>query len=492
MNRDYIEAEQGVPGAAGSVWLSSNAEEYPTLDGDQVADVVVVGGGITGALVARKLSGGGRHVILLDRRRIASGTTGHSTAKVTALHGDSWRALVGEIEEDDVRSWASANLAAVDELATIAGSLGVECGLRRVRAFLVAGDDAASAAFDEQLAALVSAGLPATATTAPDPFGRPAAAIAEQALIDPGAFVVAVIAALGSNAEVFESSPVRSLDRVGDGWRAMSDHGSVSAPVAIMADHFPVHDTGAFFTRLYPYAHHAIEFLPAQPIPEGMWMQVGGDEITLRPTLDLSGTWIAGGQRVRVGSVDDARQAYADLAASVSRLLGECRVVRHWSAHDHETPDGLPFVGEAPLGRNLFMAAGFAGWGMTKSVVASAIIVEAVEGRMHPAAHVVSPSRVPGVDEVAVLTRENVTVGREFVEGHVSSRRRKAHEDSVAGGTCTHLGCETKWNTAEGTVDCPCHGSRFGRHGDVIYGPASKDIEGGPRDRGPAAPAASA
>jgi len=47
----------------------------------------------------------------------------------------------------------------------------------------------------------------------------------------------------------------------------------------------------------------------------------------------------------------------------------------------------------------------------------------------------------------------------------------------VAGGTCTHLGCETKWNTAEGTVDCPCHGSRYGRHGDVIYGPASKDIK---------------
>jgi hypothetical protein len=244
-----------------------------------------------------------------------------------------------------------------------------------------------------------------------------------------------------------------------------------------MADHFPMHDTGAFFTRLFPYAHHAIEFLPSQTIPDGMWMQVGGDEIPLRPTLDPSGTWIAGGQRVRVGSVDDDRQAYTDLAASVTRLLGECRVVRHWSAHDHETPDGLPFVGEAPFGRNLFMAAGFAGWGMTKGVVASGIIVEAIEGRTHPCADAVSPSRAPKVDEMGILTRENATVGREFVEGHLTSRRGKAHEDSVAGGTCTHLGCETKWNLAEGSVDCPCHGSRFGRHGDVIYGPASKDID---------------
>jgi glycine/D-amino acid oxidase-like deaminating enzyme len=478
MNRDYIDTEQGVTGVAGSVWLASNAEEYPTLDGDQTADVVVVGGGITGALVARKLSEGGRHVILLDRRRIASGTTGHSTAKVTALHGDSWRVLVGQIEGDEVRSWASANLAAVDELATIAGSLGVECGLRRVPAFLVAGDDATGADFDEHLSALVSAGLPATATMAPHPFGRPAAAIAEQALIDPGAFVVAVIAALGSNAKVFESSPVRSLDRVGDGWHAVSDHGSVSARVAIMADHFPTHDTGGFFTRLFPYAHYALEIAPREIMPDGMWMQVGGEELTLRPTSDAQGTWIASGHRsVRVASVDDEREVYASLSASVARLLGECDVIRHWSAHDHETPDGLPFIGEAPLGRNLFMAAGYAGWGMTKSVVASSIIADAVEGRVHPLAETVSPSRVPKANSAGSLISENATVGRAFVAGHLTSRRDKAHQDSVAGSTCTHLGCETKWNTAEGTVDCPCHGSRYGRHGDVIYGPASRDIE---------------
>ncbi len=113
---------------------------------------------------------------------------------------------------------------------------------------------------------------------------------------------------------------------------------------------------------------------------------------------------------------------------------------------------------------------------MTKGVVASGVIADAVEGRAHPVAHVVLPSRVPGLDESVVLAKENAIVGREFAGGHLTSRRGKAHEDSVAGGTCTHLGCETKWNTAEGTVDCPCHGSRYGRHGDVIYGPASKDI----------------
>jgi glycine/D-amino acid oxidase-like deaminating enzyme len=319
--------------------------------------------------------------------------------------------------------------------------------------------------------------LPAQAIAAPHPFGQPAALLQDQVLVDPAAFVMELLAALGAQIEVHEHTAVGSLERDGEFWRARCDGASVRAPVVVMADHFPVHDTGGFFTRLFPYAHYALEFAPRQPLPEGMWMQLGGEGLTLRPTLDAGGTWIAGGERVRVGSEADERAAYARLAASVARVVGEVEVVRHWSAHDHETPDGLPLIGEAPLGRNLFVAAGFAGWGMTKSVVAASVIADAVAGRFGPLAEILSPSRMPGTASVVPLVTENASVGGAFVEGHLTPRAKKAHKDSVAGSTCTHLGCETKWNTAEGTVDCPCHGSRYGRHGDVIYGPASKDIE---------------
>jgi glycine/D-amino acid oxidase-like deaminating enzyme len=276
MDRDYIETMRGVPGAAGSVWLTDGAVSYPTLDGDQAADVLVAGADITGALVARKLSASGRRVILLERRRVASGTTGHSTAKVTVMHGDTWRDLLEKHPEDKVRAWASANLAAIDELATIALDLGSPCGLRRVSAYLVAGDDAATDAFHEHLGALRSAGLPVTAAAGTQPFNRPAAELPGQAFLDPSAFVVAVVAALDPNVAVYETSPVRSLDHDNEGWRAVSDRGSARAPIAIMADHFPVHDTGGFFTRLFPYAHYALEVAPRVAIPDGMWMQVGG------------------------------------------------------------------------------------------------------------------------------------------------------------------------------------------------------------------------
>jgi Rieske Fe-S protein len=53
------------------------------------------------------------------------------------------------------------------------------------------------------------------------------------------------------------------------------------------------------------------------------------------------------------------------------------------------------------------------------------------------------------------------------------------HEGNIHAVTsaCTHWGCELRWNSAETTWDCPCHGSRFDIKGDVLHGPAVKPLE---------------
>ena len=44
---------------------------------------------------------------------------------------------------------------------------------------------------------------------------------------------------------------------------------------------------------------------------------------------------------------------------------------------------------------------------------------------------------------------------------------------------CPHLGCALKWNAAERSWDCPCHGSRFSENGKLRNGPATGDLKKG-------------
>ena len=61
-----------------------------------------------------------------------------------------------------------------------------------------------------------------------------------------------------------------------------------------------------------------------------------------------------------------------------------------------------------------------------------------------------------------------------MAEGH-AIRKKMCIRDSIK-AKCSHMGCGLKWNDAEKTWDCPCHGSRYDIHGNVLEAPAIRGI----------------
>ena len=489
MDREYLRAQVGVAGAPGSTWLADESTHYPPVTEDISVDVLVIGAGIVGTLVTHELASRGLSVALLERRRVAGGTTGHSTAKITVLHDTSWttrlrrRGLSAELIE-----WARLNAATPSAIGELVARYGIECGYRRLDAHLMAASRSAEPAVADALRALQRLEVPV------EDLGRLPEAplggercirVADQAQFDPAAFVTGLVGSLPpGQVTVAESSAVRSLVRQGALWRAHLDHGTVSAPHAVMTALAPVRDPALLFTRLYPYSAYVFEFVPATPPPDGFWIQAGDDELTLRPTGGPDGSWIAAGQHVRNASQADERAVYERLQRAVESQFPGCRFVRHWSTHDLWTPDWSPFVGRVGARDGLYMIGGFGAWGMSASLPAARLVADAITGSPNePLLRFLSPNRVPGLRSLPSFLREAAIVARRYT---VLTAPQK-HAPAVPGVTavaedtkmprCTHLGCRLKVDTAEATIDCPCHGSRFTGSGSALYGPAQRDLK---------------
>ena len=123
--------------------------------------------------------------------------------------------------------------------------------------------------------------------------------------------------------------------------------------------------------------------------------------------------------------------------------------------------DDVPYIGQyAKTLPNVYVATGFHKWGMTSSMAAAEILCDAVLGKENDCAPVFSPSR-------SILSVQLLKNGGTFLTSLLTPTQKR----------CPHMGCALKWNAAEHTWDCPCHGSRFQEDGKLIENPATDDLK---------------
>jgi nitrite reductase/ring-hydroxylating ferredoxin subunit len=170
--------------------------------------------------------------------------------------------------------------------------------------------------------------------------------------------------------------------------------------------------------------------------------------------------------------------------------------VYRWSGQVMEPIDGLAFIGRNPGDRHTYIATGDSGNGLTHGTIAGILLTDLIVGRENPWATLYEPGRI-SLRAGAAFARENLNVAAQYAD--LLSAGDVDGTAAVAPGTgavvregmnkvavyrdpqgrvhrrsalCPHLGCVVDWNSAEGTWDCPCHGSRFDPHGRVLNGPA--------------------
>ena len=134
-------------------------------------------------------------------------------------------------------------------------------------------------------------------------------------------------------------------------------------------------------------------------------------------------------------------------------------MVARWAAQDCITLDDLPYVGQySPHTPDLFVATGFQKWGMTSAMLAADLLFNLLQGKSHPCESLLSPAR-------SVWRPRLFSNAAHSVAGLLTPTTPR----------CPHLGCALKYNKAEHSWDCSCHGSRFSEKGKLLDGPACGD-----------------
>ncbi len=425
-----------------SVWSdTAKMPSFSALKEDKKTDVLIIGGGICGILCAYFLDKAGVDYILVEGKKIASGITKNTTAKITSQHGLIYADLIKHAGEEKARQYLEANEAALRQYEALCHNL--DCNFEKKNAFTYSLESRAK--IEAEVEAAHRLGFEAKfIEKIPLPLSvKGAICFENQAQFHPLQF----LAAIAKDLHIYENTFIRDLTPSS----ALADGAKIQFKKAIIATHFPfLNKHGGYFLKLYQHRSYVTAYENAGEV-DGMYVDEADSGLSFR---SFDGLLLLGGSGHRTGKKTGAWQA---LDAFAKKHYPKSKIKYQWATQDCMTLDGVPYIGKyAKHADNLFVATGFQKWGMTSSMVAATLLCDMVQDKQNDLAPLFSPQRSMLKPQLFINS----------VESAVNLLKPKAPR-------CPHLGCTLSWNRAEHTWDCPCHGSRFEKDGTLIDNPAT-------------------
>ncbi len=384
---------------------------FPALDAPRRADVVVIGAGITGTLVATALADAGVDVVVLDRRDVAHGSTAASTSMLQYEIDELLVDLAATYGVEDAEACYAECARGIDLVEAATRRIGDPCGFRRSPSIFVATRRRDVDLLQAELAARQRAGFRAD-WLEPDELrsywgldGFGAIQSAEGASVDPYALAHRGLAALTRRGvAVFDRTTVTALTTGRRGVLVATDRGhEVRASWAVLATGYEVVDVlPGLAVSLHTSFACVSEPVPdlTRRYPDGVLFWEHADPYLYGRTTD-DGRILYGGKDEEYRDPLRRRRAIPSKARgldqAISRFLPELTLERAfaWAGTFAETPDGLAYIGGHRSTPRTLFALGFGGNGITYSALAAEYLTGVVTGHPSPYARLFRLDRPP-------------------------------------------------------------------------------------------------
>jgi glycine/D-amino acid oxidase-like deaminating enzyme/nitrite reductase/ring-hydroxylating ferredoxin subunit len=494
-----------------SLWKGTAARTscLPTLQTDLKVDVAIVGAGITGLTAAMLLVQAGKRVAVLDAYKAGDGSTGNSTGNLYATVDLGLHTLEEGHGLETMRRVVESRAAAVDLIEATVARLHLDCGFQRLPWHLVASDAAHVAEVEKEALAAMRARLHADLRDdAPLPIeAHKTLRVEEQAQFQPLEYVRQLAQRIGGeDCLIFENTRVTAIDDAPA--LVHTTHGKVECQQIIIATHTPI-GVHLVQSELEVVREYGIAAPLHDSIAEpGIYWCLGRERRSIRTFTERGRNYLVViGSAHALGGQEVGPERFQDLELFARDHFPIGPVEYRWSAQRYRSKDQLPYIGLNVDAQNTYIATGFSADGLTYGTLAGMMLADEILGRGTPWRDLYAVERLAkgkrpegfekestSVDQTAARASQAPALGahalrqlddlppcqgrRIEIDGQpVAFYRSQDGQLQALAGKCSHMGCEIKWNGAETSWDCDCHGSRFAPDGRVLEGPALAPLQ---------------
>lgn len=412
-----------------SYWIKTAVmPSFQKLEKSQRCEVVIIGAGMAGILLAYFLTQAGVNTIVLEAGKIGQGHTGHSTGKISALHHLKEYATWSE---NKARCFFEDEIESVQVYGQLVHDLKIDCDF----------------SWMEHVYQDETVDLEILAKRFPEfKINRQdhQVILENQAQFHPLKF----LAHLSKSLQIYEHSRVLEVH----GHCVRTELAEIKAAWIVFACQFPfLKLSGMYGLKM----HQESGYLSCLSEAGSLLKMYNGD-VTMRP---VSNQLLFGGLSSMTGKPSSKEQ----WDKMMDNYFPKARIEQRWTNNDTMTLDHLPYIGRYSLFHPYWLVAtGFEKWGMTGSMLASRLLSAYILDKPMLHRSIYAPSRINGM-----------MIKNFFSE---TGRKMKTYLSHPESPTCSHLGCPLVYNPLTDTYDCPCHGSRFDKEGKCICGPAQKNV----------------
>lgn len=446
-----------------SYWQKTSKKKIDKIvETDISTDIVIIGGGLSGVALAYQLKDSPYQIIVLDKDEMGSHTSGHTTAKVSTLHGLLYHDITQHYDIHQAYLYYKSNHQALNEIKEIIQKENISCDWQDNQAYIYTDDPGYASSIQIQRDIFNSLRV----ETLTDENHLESLGLSNQGIFHPLKYLYGLIRICQKNGvQFYEHSEVVNIERKDASFLLDVNNHRIQCRYLIHATRYPFIKKGLYFLKLFQKKEY---------------IDYKEENLGINSYLCI-----------------DQTKSYRSINQQASLQIH--RDSKDWFAQDSIPLRGIPYIGRLNKYTNEFIIYGFQKWGMTLSQVAAKLISDMILENENPYEELYNPHYFSMSfskkykDHIWKNTKRGMITNRfqnkplallecqdgmvTKVNGHLTAvYKDKKGNLHYLSPYCPHLKCVVEFNKKDQTWTCPCHQSVYSAYGQLIEGPSLSSL----------------